>query len=269
MKLSKFKRYPISYYGGKNQMLKHLLPLIPEHTLYCEPFIGGGAKYWAKEPSKIEVINDKNEFITNFYKVIKTNYAALADKIKVTLHSKASHKEALLIYKMPEIYSALDKAWAIWVMANMSYGSIIGSSFGYNKKTKNSCAKKVNFKRSLFEHSEFLKERIENTTIEHSDAHIIIKRYDTEDTYFYLDPPYIDTMQGHYKGYLLEDYTRDLDCLTQIKGKFLLSSFDSDILNEYVKNNNWYQIKVERSMAMTNNTRKKVEVLTANYPISL
>ena len=269
MKLSKFKRYPISYYGGKNQMLKYLLPLIPKHELYCEPFVGGGAKFWAKEPSKIEVINDKNGFITNFYKVIKANFDALANKIKVTLHSRQSYKEALLIYKMPEIHCEIDKAWAMWVLANMSYGSILGAGFGYNKKTKNSCASKVNFKRDLFEHTDFLKKRLENTTIEHSEAHEIIYRFDTKDTYFYIDPPYIDSHQGHYEGYNSDDFERDLTCLSKIKGKFLLSSFDSDILKKYVKNNNWHQIKIERSMSMINNTRKKIEVLTANYPIIL
>lgn len=36
---------PISYYGGKQSMLKHILPIIPEHTIYVEPFFGGGAVF--------------------------------------------------------------------------------------------------------------------------------------------------------------------------------------------------------------------------------
>lgn len=51
---------PITYYGGKQKLIKHLLPLIPEHNLYAEPFFGGGALFWAKEPSNVEVINDTN-----------------------------------------------------------------------------------------------------------------------------------------------------------------------------------------------------------------
>ncbi|HEU0226617.1 MAG TPA: DNA adenine methylase [Arachidicoccus soli] len=47
---------PISYYGGKQSMLKHILPLIPEHTVYVEPFFGGGAVFRAKEPKNVEVI---------------------------------------------------------------------------------------------------------------------------------------------------------------------------------------------------------------------
>ena len=64
---------PITYYGGKQSMLRDILPLIPEHQIYVEPFFGGGAVFWAKEPTKCEVINDEQrlwkrakEHIQNF-----------------------------------------------------------------------------------------------------------------------------------------------------------------------------------------------------------
>ena len=49
---------PISYYGGKQSMLKHILPIIPKHSNYVEPFFGGGAVFWAKDPKATEIIND-------------------------------------------------------------------------------------------------------------------------------------------------------------------------------------------------------------------
>ena len=62
---------PISYYGGKQNMLKHILTLVPEHKIYIEPFFGGGSLFWAKEPAKCEVINDVNMNLVNFYQVLK------------------------------------------------------------------------------------------------------------------------------------------------------------------------------------------------------
>lgn len=53
-----YLRTPISYYGGKQQMLRHILPLIPDHETYVEPFFGGGAVFWAKQPVNQEIIND-------------------------------------------------------------------------------------------------------------------------------------------------------------------------------------------------------------------
>ena len=60
---------PISYYGGKQTLLKHILPLIPEHALYTEAFCGGCAVLFAKEPAKCEVINDINTELVNFNQV--------------------------------------------------------------------------------------------------------------------------------------------------------------------------------------------------------
>lgn len=57
---------PITYYGGKQRLLKYILPLIPKHTLYAEPFTGGGAVFFEKEPSDIEVINDTNKALITF-----------------------------------------------------------------------------------------------------------------------------------------------------------------------------------------------------------
>lgn len=70
MKKTKLKP-PLTYYGGKQLMLKNILPIIPEHEIYNEPFFGGGALFFAKEPSKIEFINDISGEIVNFYRVIK------------------------------------------------------------------------------------------------------------------------------------------------------------------------------------------------------
>ena len=69
-------RTPISYYGGKQRMIKHILPLIPSHRIYVEPFFGGGSIFFAKGPSYLEVINDINDNVVNFYQVMQNSSAA-------------------------------------------------------------------------------------------------------------------------------------------------------------------------------------------------
>ena len=90
---------PISYYGGKLSLLSKIIPLIPEHSLYCEPFIGGAAVFFAKPKAKVEVINDINGEIVNFYKVLQDDFPALQKEICATLHSRTTHRHAQVVYE--------------------------------------------------------------------------------------------------------------------------------------------------------------------------
>lgn len=102
---------PITYYGGKQTMLKHIMPLIPSHKLYTEAFCGGASVLFAKEPSQAEVINDINSEMTNFYIEAKTNYKDLKTKIDKTLHSRDMHDHAAHIMCFPQFFTSSERAW--------------------------------------------------------------------------------------------------------------------------------------------------------------
>lgn len=68
---------PIVYYGGKQTMLKHIRPLIPAHSVYIESFAGGAAVFFDKTPVKVNVINDLNGELINFYKTVISDYEEL------------------------------------------------------------------------------------------------------------------------------------------------------------------------------------------------
>lgn len=259
---------PISYYGGKQSMIKDILPLIPEHQIYVEPFFGGGAIYWAKEPVRTEVINDVNMNIVNFYEVLKHDFFGLRKKVEATLHSRETYKKALLIYESPWLFpeDPVLRAWAFWVVTNQGFACKIGT-WGYDRnKRANTIQNKID------QFQETLSERLKTTQIEQNDACKVILSRDSEETFHYVDPPYIDSNQGHYGGYSHENFKRDLNALEKVKGKFLLSSYPSAILSDYTKRNGWYTKSIEKMLSASNGaklkTRKvKIEVLTANYPI--
>ncbi|KAB2918673.1 MAG: DNA adenine methylase [Bacteroidetes bacterium] len=256
---------PITYYGGKQKMLKHILPLIPQHSLYCEPFLGGGAVFWAKKPSPVEVINDLDGRITNFYKVCQSDFGALRTLILATPHSRQMHREAERALKYPDLYSDLKRAWAFYVQTQQGFGGQLFGGWGYERKTNKSSLKIYN-KRSRF--IKQFQQRLNLVQIECNDALQVIKSRDTEQSFFYVDPPYFNSDCAHYSGYTIDDYKALLDVLAGLKGKFLLSSYPSDILMEYAKNNGWYMKRFESRVAVTHLTVKmKTEVLVANYPI--
>ncbi|MCX6281465.1 MAG: DNA adenine methylase [Bacteroidetes bacterium] len=257
---------PISYYGGKQQMLRHILPLIPNHIVYCEPFCGGAAVYWSKSPSKVEVINDMNDELINFYIVLKTRFKSLQQAVKITLHSRKIHKQAWEVYQHPELNDQITRAWALWVLSTQSFGSQLSGSWGFDK-SKSSIARKVMNKKRQF--TELLQERIELTQIECRDALDVIRLYDTPDTFHYVDPPYPNTNCGHYKGYTMKNLEELLIKLTTIKGRFLLSNYPQEIISKFAGKYGWHQLEYKMPLCASKKAVRssKIEVLTANYPI--
>jgi DNA adenine methylase len=188
---------PLSYYGGKQQLASLILGMIPEHRLYCEPFLGGAAVFFAKEPSTVEVINDTNGEVVNFYRVVQQNFKALEKEIAASLHSRKLHVQAWVVYHNPEMFDPVKRAWALWVRANISFGNALDGGFGYDKSTGGS-TRKLSNKRSRF--TEECAVRLANAQIECCDALRIIGARDTKESFFYCDPPYVGADQGHYDG---------------------------------------------------------------------
>ena len=258
---------PLTYFGGKQKLSKLIISLIPEHALYCEPFFGGGAVYFAKLPSEIEVINDSNGDMINFYSVVKNKFKKLAKEIKATLHSRDYHMAAKIVLGYPHLFTDVKRAWAIWVLANEGYASRLDSSWGFDRK-RNTSAKRLHHKRENFTNN--YAERMEQTEIENADALYVIKTRDSKQSFFYCDPPYYNAGKGHYKNYSEHDFENLLQLLSTIKGKFLLSSYPSPLLSKYIKKNKWHVKEITLPLdviARYNTGKNKTEVLTANYPI--
>lgn len=255
----------LPYYGGKAKLATTLLPLIPKHVTYAEPFSGGAVLFFAKEPSAIEVLNDTNKEIINFYRVVQQDFVGLEKMIRITLHSRSAHKDASVVYNNPHLFDEIKRAWAVWVLAVQSFSSMIDGSWGYDKNKKSVSTTKITNKREAF--TEEYAIRLQNVQVECADAVYIISSRDTTDAFFYCDPPYFNSDCGHYKGYTEGDYERLLSQLAGIKGKFLLSSYPSPILDKYTKKHGWHQKSIEQRVSVNKGYGKKmkVEVMTANY----
>lgn len=257
---------PITYYGGKQSLLLHITPLIPEHVLYAEPFAGGAALFFAKEPSRIEVLNDTNKRLITFYRVAQSQFAKLKQRINETLHSRISFCKAKLIYQNADCFSDLDIAWAVWILSASAYNASFDGSFSYDKTRQNTTRRVINKKNTFTKN---IATRLEHAQIECCDALEIIRTRDSENTFFYCDPPYFNADMGHYRGYTKKDFEQLLTALTKIKGKFLLSSYPSDVLSQFTKKNGWHTKSLAQTTPTTYKVRKpKTEVLTANYSMS-
>jgi DNA adenine methylase len=260
---------PISYYGGKQNLAAKILELIPPHTLYCEPFVGGAAVFFAKDKSEVEVINDTNKNLITFYRVVQNDFVSLEKEVRISLHSRTLHRDAAVIYNAPHLFNEVKVAWATWVTAQQSFSSMLDGSWGYDK-AKGTTSRKIHNKRVNF--TEDLAIRLQSTQIECADALRIINSRDTAKSFFYVDPPYYNSDCGHYDGYSLQDYENLLTTLSKIQGKFLLSSYPSPVLKQFTKTYSWSQKQITLKVSVANNTSKpakdKIEVFTANYDLS-
>lgn len=267
-------RPPYSYYGGKTNMLPHILPLIPKHVQYVEAFFGGGALLFAKVPSKNEVINDLNANVTNFYMQLKTNFYELQKLIHGTIHSEILHTEAQkIIFEEPEKHDDLKRAWAWWVCNNLSFSFVANGGFAFGTT---GMALGTRNRRDRF--TDRYVKRLECVEVFNRDALDLIKLKDHPDTFFFVDPPYVSSDCGSYKGYTESDFINLLNALQNIKGKFLLTSYPEKSLLQYRdmlsvekegEDRGWRWQDTKQIVSINGkreDTKFKTECMTWNYP---
>lgn len=262
---------PITYYGGKQRLAKIIIEMMPPHKIYCEPFFGGGAVFFMKRASKVEVINDHDERLITFYRQVVDNFEELKEKIQHTLHSETEWLKARRIFygkgehQPDEGATKLDIAWSVWVLCNMSYSG--SPNCGWKWDNANSTPDMLDVKRRNF--TTELHDRLAHCQISCRDAITVIEQRDSADTFFYLDPPYVGCQQQHYHGYSEEDFDILLTTLQMIKGKFILSHFENPQLSSAIKNCGWNVRSIDSMMTVANNcrmdNRMKHELLITNY----
>jgi DNA adenine methylase len=173
----------------------------------------------------MEVLNDTSDNLINLYRVAKKHSAALLSEIDATLYSQSDYKTSVKILKNPTEYTELERAWAYWVNIQQSFAKTVGTGWGTAVKGKNSASSYDNHKKRLPE----ILNRLNDVHISCEDALRCIDRWDSPQTLFYCDPPYINTCMGHYKGYTIDDYQALIDKLDNIKGNYILSNYPQEI----------------------------------------
>lgn len=220
----------LSYYGGKQRMIPHILPILERipHTVYGEPFCGGSALLFAKPKKQFsdnshyrEFINDTSDLLINFYRVAVKHPEDLHLELQATLYSQSDYLRAIAICKDPDSYTDLQKAWAYFVNVNCSFAKKLNAGWGTSVIGQNSAATWSN---KLLNLSDAL-DRIRDVHISCEDAIRCIERWDSPQTLLYVDPPYPGSHQGHYEGYTTNDWERLCDTLDNCQSSYVLSNY--------------------------------------------
>lgn len=252
----------LKYPGAKNRLAKWLVEFIPEHRVYCEPFFGGGAVFFNKKPCYNEIINDLDDDVYNFFKVLRNNGEALSEKILLTPYGRTEYEKAY--YQSADIED-LEKArlFAIKCWQGFGCGNRYKNGFrrGLGGKSPNP-AKAWN---ELPETLLFATERLKNAQIEKKNAIELIKSLKGKDTFIYADPPYLmNTRKKYLYNHEMTDdeHFEMLKTLCESDCKIMVCGYDSDLYNETL--NGWRKFNKNTTAECS---VKRTEFIWLNYDL--
>lgn len=243
---------PICRPGGKRLMLKNILPRIPPHRIYVEPFVGAGHVFWAKEPSEVDVINDLDPGLIKWYQDLKKRSRFACD---MTPDSDKWHR--IKAKKGPLgfcDYLHLHKFSYGCKGHHIALRTINNCLEGEDPSTCKATRLAGNF-------NEY-RDRLSRTRIFKRDYRAILKKFDGPDTFFYLDPPFHE-LDCPYVS--CDVSPRQIaDAVRGLRGKWLLSYNDHRDVRRAFKG---YKIeKFETQYSMDEHSNKRVtELLIRNY----
>ena len=220
---------PIAYIGGKSRLAKTIISSIPEHRTYCEVFSGAAWVFFKKEPSKVEILNDLDNDLISFYRVVQNHLEEFLRQFKWLLTSREWFEDWKGQIKM-EGLTDIQRAARYYYIQRLSFGGQVkGRTFGVAPDRP----PKINLVR-MEEELSAVHLRLTRVTVENLTWQAILSRYDRKETFFFCDPPYYKT--PYYKHNLvLEDYVEMAEVLSNLKGQFLLSINDHPTIREVFK----------------------------------
>ena len=248
---------PIPYVGGKNRIARKIIEIFPEHMTYVEPFAGGAQVFFHKKPSPVEILNDLDGEIVNFYRVCQSHHEELVRTLKFTIPSRALFDW----YKAQNPVGLTDiqrAARFFYLQKNAFGGQVARQNFHY------CIAQPANLNaQALPQLIGNVHERLAKVQIERLPYEQILKRYDRPRTLFYLDPPYWNRRLYHF-NFTTSDFVRLEERLRNIRGKFVLSLNDLPEVRQLFKRYFIRGIEFAYSSQMKAG-RKYPEVLIANF----
>jgi DNA adenine methylase len=258
------------WYGGKFSHLEWLLPLLPECYHYCEPFGGSAAVLLNRSPSPIETYNDLDGEVCNFFRVLREQKEALIEAIGLTPFSREEFAAAC---KLDASLLPLERARRFYVRARqvrtgLAQTASIGRWANCKNTSRNGMSGVISRWLGGVQALPEIAERLLRVQIENRPAIDVIKLYDSQETLFYCDPPYVHTTRGDSKAYgyemTNEEHKKLADVLNSIKGKAAVSNYDCELMNLLYPAPKWRKFHAtERTIHSTKG--KRAEVLWTNY----
>ena len=263
------KMIAFGWYGGKFSHLDFILPNLPDDAEhFCDVFGGSAAVLINQKPAPVETYNDIDSELVNFFETIRNQGAKLIKAISLTPFSR----EELIKACSPEPnLSKLERARRFYVRARQTRTRLAQTSSEGRwahciLTSRAGMAGAVSRWLGAVEGLPEIVQRLQRVQIENAPALEIIERYDTKDTLFYLDPPYVHESRGDSKAYGYEmtdsEHIELANLLHQIKGKAVVSGYRTKLYDKLFKD--W--IRIDAPVKTCNSSKgKRQESLWLNF----
>jgi len=256
-----------NYPGGKTTIANWIIQHIPDHEVYVEPF-GGSAGVLANKPeSPLEVYNDTASLCVDFFRAAKRHPDELQHWVQTTPYSRELFDEYTTRLKQDPPEDIVERAGMFWYVQSISFGGkgVINTkkpTFASVQGTYGRESHRVKWHRDTADSFYTLCERFRKVQIEHLDYGTVFEKYDSPDTVFYCDPPYVDVGDDYYQtgdgGF---NHQRFVSELHDLDGKWLIS-YDHNIPPEL---QDYTIIDRQKRSTMDHQKEQKTESLVMNF----
>ncbi|ELZ84487.1 D12 class N6 adenine-specific DNA methyltransferase [Haloferax larsenii JCM 13917] len=207
--------------GGKSYLAPWIIEHFPAHKCYVEVFGGSGAVLVNKPESHTEVYNDLDGDLVQFFEILREREDELVEWLDLTPYAREQHqewKQAFYSGERPD--DPIERAGRFFYLRYSQYAAKYRTASGFAGAHQRNKARKL---RNATEKLHEFADRFKNVQIENLDYAEVIDRYDSEDTFFYCDPPYLDEGDALYRHEGDFDHKRFVDTLTETEGKWAVS----------------------------------------------
>ena len=241
--------------------MKILSYLNVPHQIYVEAYGGGASVLLNKPPSPIEVLNDIDSEVVNIFRVVQdeAKFKELKHRLEWTLYSRAEFVKALDILQNETITDPVLRAWAFFVAQNQGFAGKDSRNFSEGDWGRSFTRNQATAFASKVESLEIVRNRLRNVLVDNIDAIACVRYWDSPDTLFYLDPPYIHDTRKTKEAYHHEaddDGHRQLvNTLLSIKGQVVLSGYAHETYEPLLKSG-WQKVEIDTVCFAAGSIRK-------------
>jgi len=250
---------PLAYIGGKSRLSKIIINALPEHKTYVEVFAGGAWIFFRKEPSAVEVINDLDKELISFYRVIQYHLEEFLKQFKWLLASRETFEDFKRQLEADGLTDIQRAARYYYVQRQCFGGRVAGRTFGVAPDEP----PRLNLVR-MEEELSAVHLRLSRVMVENLDWSDLVRRYDKEETVFYMDPPYYK-MPFYKHNFSHKDFFKMAELLSDIKGKFLISLNNERFIRDTFAKFNIRTVNTKYSANHASENKDAQELLITNF----